>query len=100
MRRLCVGMVVLLCYAASAGALPFRPTDDQEVLEQLPVASARALRQARDLRRQLAERPREIKAATNAAWLSINKGRELGDPRYYGYAQAALTPWWNMSEPP
>ncbi len=23
-----------------------------------------------------------------------------GDPRYVGYAQAALKPWWDLPEPP
>ncbi len=27
-------------------------------------------------------------------------GRVTGDPRYAGYAQAALTPWWDLKQPP
>ena len=27
-------------------------------------------------------------------------GRSEGDPRYDGYAQAALAPWWDLAEPP
>lgn len=36
---------------------------------------------------RLAERYREV-------------GRAEADPRYYGYAQAALRPWWNLEQPP
>ena len=30
----------------------------------------------------------------------LELGRVTGDPRYAGYAQAALAPWWDLNQPP
>ena len=30
----------------------------------------------------------------------IERSREEGDPRYLGYAEAVLAPWWKLSKPP
>jgi tetratricopeptide (TPR) repeat protein len=34
------------------------------------------------------------------AWQYTRLGRAESDPRYYGYAQAALSPWWRQTKPP
>jgi hypothetical protein len=30
----------------------------------------------------------------------LELGRVSGDPRYAGYAEAALAPWWHLDQPP
>src|SRR5206468_962153 len=38
--------------------------------------------------------------ATHFARRAIEAGRDRGDPRFLGQAQAALAPWWNAARPP
>jgi len=87
--------------APLARATPFVPTDDGDVLERLPVSpldpSARRLQA---LRGELAQQPNDVDLAVRLARLYIAQGRALADPRYYGYAQGALAPWWSAAEPP
>ena len=90
-----------LLAAASALAVPRLPGSDAEVLERLP---ARALdpRQAEmsTLRRQLAARPNDLDLAIALARRYHAEVAAEGDPRYIGYAQAALAPWWRLADPP
>ncbi len=96
---LVVSGVVALCRPVVAG--PFMPADDEEVLERLPVSPLdSSARRLQALRGELAKRPDNLTLATRVAWLYIEQGRGLSDPRYYGYAQGALAPWWVASEPP
>jgi len=106
MRRLhpalfAVLMVAVLSRAALVAAVPFTPTDDGQVIEQLPVSPLDPTwRQVRGLRQQLAERPDNLALAVRVAWLYIEQGRALSEPRYYGYAEGVLAPWWKAAEPP
>ncbi|HET6375784.1 MAG TPA: hypothetical protein VFF88_07020, partial [Methylocella sp.] len=94
-----VFLVTLLC-AGAAGA-PFIPQSDAEVLERLPFkASDPAMRQLRALRDQLTAEPENLAAAARLAQSYLDVGRAASDPRYTGYAQAALAPWWNLPNPP
>lgn len=82
-------------------AAPFLPTDEAQVLERLPFKPGDpAVRQQREQRAALLRNPRDAETAVQAATQNLHRGRELGDPRYFGYAQAALTPWWNDASPP
>jgi Tfp pilus assembly protein PilF len=85
---------------ASFGAVPFLPTDDNEVLEVLP----RSLYSGRDeltmLRQHLAADPDNAKVAADVASRYLELGKAAGDPRCYGYAQAAIGPWWEAATPP
>lgn len=87
--------------APHSRAAPFVPQTGTEVLERLrdrPLdASARELRQ---LRAELARDPQNLALATRMARRYIEEGRTQGDPRYLGYAQAALRPWWAQPQPP
>ncbi len=86
----------------SAFAEPFLPSDDNVVLERLPrqlFAGSEAL-ELRRLRAELAVDPENLELALILAGRTLEIGRALADPRYQGYAQAALSPWWNMSQPP
>jgi tetratricopeptide (TPR) repeat protein len=74
---------------AHASAEPFIPSDDGTVLERLPDTS-RALRRQQAV---LATDPRNLALALPVADADIGRARAMGDPRYLGRAEAALTPW-------
>jgi len=91
---------LVLLAAGTCVAAPFVPADPKEVLETLPVASAdRFSRELRQLRLELASDPRNLELATRAARGYIQRARAEADPRYLGYAQAALAPWWDAGAP-
>ena len=54
----------------------------------------------RRLRDQLARAPTDMAQAVAVAGRYIELGQSQTDPRYYGYAQAALAPWWGLADPP
>src|SRR5680860_1716649 len=84
-------------------AEPFVPHDNDQVLERLPsVPGDSSIVVLRARREALASDPRNIDLAIASAAHYIGTGRITGDPRYYGYAQAALEPWLSLihiSEP-
>ena len=84
-------MVAALALAGGAGAAPFRPAADDEVLERLPSGALSAGRRAP------AQSP---EAAALVAQLYIERSRRDGDPRFLGYAEGVLAPWWNEHRPP
>jgi predicted Zn-dependent protease len=85
---------------ASAEA-PRLPHDDSEVLERLPAgASDVRERQREQMRRALAAHPNDLRTALTLARLDVQLSRARSDPRYLGYAQAALGPWWDLPSPP
>ena len=93
---LCVGAL-----AGAAGAAPFLPQSDRQVLEVLPARAADPrMRELRELRRELAGNPRDLDVAVRLARRYHEEVAAEGDPRYIGYAQAALAPWWNEVDPP
>ncbi len=97
-----IGLVLVLLLAAGAAtAAPFTPKSDQQVLETLPArAQDPATLELRGLRRELAANPRNVDVAVRLARRYHEMAAAEGDPRYVGYAQAALAPWWNESDPP
>jgi len=52
------------------------------------------------MRAKLLQNPRDAEIAVRLARSYYNLVSEEGDPRYLGYAQAALAPWWTLHEPP
>lgn len=94
-------MAACLCaLIAQAAAAPYMPAKGSEVLERLPRRGDPAQQELQRLRAQLAAEPRNLALATTVARLHIATARRETDPRYFGYAQAALAPWWGMSAPP
>ncbi|WP_428310396.1 hypothetical protein [Hydrocarboniphaga sp.] len=82
------------CSAASAAApRSYIPGDDSVVLESLPVRRDPAVRALRSERALLAASPRDPAIAAAYARRAIELGRTQSDPRFYGYAAAALSPW-------
>lgn len=93
--------VLLALWPRAVPATPFLPGDDAEVLERLPVSPLDPnAKRLQSLRFELAAQPENLALATRLAWQYIEAGRALSDPRYYGYAQGALSPWWKAAEPP
>lgn len=91
----------LLLLSPVALAEPFVPQNDAQVLERLPARPADPAQSGlRDLRRRLAAQPQDLALATELADRYFRLASHEGDPRYVGYAQAALAPWWNQPEAP
>ncbi len=87
--------------AAAAHAAPYVPKDDATVLERLPVRPGDPVaRELRRLRAELARDPQDLEVALRLAERYFELAGEEGDPRYAGYAQAALKPWWDSPEAP
>src|SRR6516162_7964325 len=96
---ICVGLTAGAC--ATASAAPFVPQSDGQVLERLPLApSDPVLRRLRALNGQLTRVPNDLPLAVMVAQGYSELGRVTGDPRYAGYAQAALAPWWSLERAP
>ena len=93
--------LALALITISAHAAPYVPKDDSVVLEHLPVRpSDPVARELRQLRAELAASPRNRDTAIRLAERYFALANAEGDPRYVGYAEAALKPWWNLSAPP
>jgi hypothetical protein len=92
---------MLALVAVVAQAAPYVPKDDALVLEHLPVRPGDPIgRELRRLRGVIAQDPANLDAALRLAERYFELAGAEGDPRYVGYAQAALTPWWNRPDPP
>ncbi|OEZ50997.1 hypothetical protein JAB1_21150 [Janthinobacterium sp. MP5059B] len=88
------------CLPMLAWAAPYTPKDGSAVIEQLPRRADAAQLALRGLRQQLNDTPRDLALATSLAQRYIALARSETDPRYLGYAQAALAPWWRQAAPP
>lgn len=82
-------------------AAPFTPTADSQVLERVPArASDPAAREMQALRQAWRAAPQDLGSATRLAWRYQAEVASTGDPRYIGYLQATLQPWWQQPDPP
>lgn len=94
-------LFLLLLAAGASSAAPRVPVSDAEVLERLPARAADpAARELRSLRAALAARPDDAALAVQLAQRYYDQVAAEGDPRFVGYAQAALAPWWGLAAPP
>lgn len=85
---------LLAAVATVATAAPYVPRDDAVVLERLPVrASDPVAADLRRLRAEVAAAPSDPAPATRLARRYFDLAMAHGDPRYVGYADAALRPW-------
>jgi hypothetical protein len=90
-----------LCLPALVAAAPYTPRDDAQVLERVPArASDPAARELHALRQQLRQNPQDLALAVRLARRCYDEVAAQGDPRYIGYAQAALQPWLGLTDPP
>lgn len=88
------------CLPALALAAPYTPKDGGTVIEQLPRRADATQLELRALRQQLNTTPQDLALASGLAQRYIGLARSETDPRYLGYAQAALAPWWRQAAPP
>ena len=90
-------VLLAVLYTGAAQAAPYIPASGQQVLERLPGRLEPAQRELARLRAELHANPNDLPRATSLARRYIEQARRDGDPRYLGYAQAALAPWWNST---
>lgn len=87
--------------AGAAFAAPHRPASDDTLLETLSTrATDPRAREMRELRASLSRNPNDAELAVRLARRYFDEVAAEGDPRYIGYAQAALAPWWKQPAPP
>ena len=89
----------LICIS-NAIATPYIPSSLEQVLETIPSNASIASKEFKNLRIALNAKPNNPELATQLAEKFIERSRIEGDPRYLGYAQAVLAPWWKMNEAP
>jgi Tfp pilus assembly protein PilF len=74
-------------------AAPFTPVNDSYVVERLPLsATDPSARRLQSLRKQLEAKPDDVALRIEIARRYFDLSMAQGDPRYVGYASAALTP--------
>jgi tetratricopeptide (TPR) repeat protein len=103
-KGLCTGFLMAMLALFTAGAArsePFVPASDDVVVERLrdrPLDQTD--RELRQLRSALRRAPSQLPLAIAVAQRCIMIARRDGDPRYIGYAEAALAPWWQRTDMP
>jgi Tfp pilus assembly protein PilF len=99
--RLAFFLLCLLYCLTQAVAAPYVPASESKVLERLPFKPNDPIaREMAQLRTELQRNPGNVEVAAKLARRYYELVSEEGDPRYLGYAQAALAPWWDMPMPP
>ena len=99
-RSLFILLFAWLACAAGAHAIPHIPADGKQVVERLPSRASPVQRELLRLRADLGKNPNDLALAAALARRYIEQARIEGDPRYLGYAEAALKPWWTQAAPP
>ncbi len=74
--------------------------DENEVLLVLQSRSASESSRERDLKTRVQAFPNDIESVATLVQLYIERSRSESDPRYLGYAQHLLKPWWQKPAPP
>lgn len=94
-------LILLLALAQPVSAAPHVPASDDQVVERVPgrAVDPRA-NDLQALRATWRANPRDPDLAVQLARRYVEEAAAQGDPRYVGYAQAALAPWWNEAAPP
>lgn len=99
-KKICAGLLATSSIFLPLHAAPYLPKDGSQVLEHLPGRNDPAQQELRRLRIELTAAPNNPALATDIARRYIDAARSEADPRYLGYAQAALSPWWNQVQAP
>ena len=92
--------VAILCSAVGATAAPYVPIDDAQVLERLPSRTTPQFRELKVLQAAAAQAPNDLSRAVALATAYVRASRVEGDPRFLGYAEATLGPWWKEAAAP
>lgn len=86
--------------SAIISAEPYRPSDDMQVLEQLPARPTDPVqRELRALRQAVAADRQAPEPALALAQRLFDLALESGDPRHVGRAEATLLPWRASRDP-
>jgi hypothetical protein len=94
LRLLRLALAALQGFVLPVSAAPYVPATDAQVLERLPISPTDPVfRELRTLRAELAARPGNPDLAAKLAGRYFGLAMAEGDPRYIGYAEAALRPW-------
>ncbi|MEW9584370.1 hypothetical protein [Paraburkholderia sp. DGU8] len=93
-------VAALVMISGESWAKPYVPESDGVVLEHLPEKNDPALAQLKRMRATLMMDPRNLNLAVSVVRRALEAGRRLGDPRFFGQAQAALAPWWSAEDVP
>src|SRR3989338_3640564 len=97
----CFFAAVAAMICAAAAAAPRIPASDAEVLEHLPIKpSDPRQRELRQLRQAVASDPSNPDPALRLAERYFEIASAEGDPRYIGYAEAAIRPCSSQPDPP
>jgi hypothetical protein len=94
-RPLISPLAALFCLFTSLAtqAAPFTPANDSDVVERLPLsATDPSARRLQSLRKQLEAKPDDVALRIEIARRYFDLSMAQGDPRYVGYASAALAP--------
>jgi Tfp pilus assembly protein PilF len=94
-----LALALALASAGACHATPYIPADGRQVVERLPGRANPVQRELLRLRAELGKNPNDVARAVALAQRYIEQARQGGDPRYLGYAQAALAPWWKLAAP-
>ncbi len=87
-------------FCCSAAATPFTPNDDSRVLERLPLKRGDPVaKELQALRQAHTANPANAQAAVALARKYFDLASAEGDPRYIGYAEAAIQRWPDASAP-
>jgi len=94
-------LAALLALPAQAPAAPRTPARDSDVLAAVPArASDPRARELVALQAAWRANPQDVDTSVRLARRYFDEVAAEGDPRYVGYAQAALQPWWDQPDPP
>jgi tetratricopeptide (TPR) repeat protein len=96
----CAALATLSPAVPSVAAAAWRPTDPGEVLERLPRPALASRDALASLRAAVAAAPDDPAPALALARRYLELGRREADPRWEGYAEALLDPWWRRADPP
>ena len=92
--------VVPLGDLALAQQAPVIPESDDTVLVVLPKSFLSNRSELSSLRERLNANPTDPKLASVVASEYLAIGNRTGDPRFYGYARAAINRWWTTDANP
>ena len=95
-----VSVILTLSPPLSVAAGSYVPQDDDEVLETLPGSLVSGRNESTRLRQMLSNDPGNAKLAARLAGHYLDIGRQGNDPRFFGYAQAVIAPWWTDTGAP
>jgi hypothetical protein len=85
-------------WAATAGAAPWRPADDDLVLVEVPARGVNLALEAAE--RDHRAHPDDALIAERLVTEQLAAGRRLADPRYFGQAEAVLEPFRARADHP